>query len=89
MILRNFYQFSSKIEQLASDRTKLLEMAEMAFKDAETRFSAARLTSDYCQLFKEIMAEPTVSWTPLPWSDFKIDENFESKQLAYFSCPGP
>ena len=73
----NFDQFSSKIEQLASDLTKLLEMSEMAFKDAEARFSADRLTSDYCQLFKEIMAEPTVSWTSLPWSDFKIDENFD------------
>jgi len=70
--------FADRIAELAEDRKRLRGMAETAALTARERFSQDRVVADYAQLINQVMQEPTLPWTPRPWSEFKLAPAFES-----------
>lgn len=58
--------FAEKIVHLHQDRRLLAEMSEAARRRATEGFSLERMAADYDQLFTQVLAEPSLEWTPLP-----------------------
>lgn len=69
-------QFADRIAELAADRPRLRKVSEAAASVARERFSQERVASEYARVFRTVMAEPPVDWTPLPWSRFQPDPDF-------------
>jgi glycosyltransferase involved in cell wall biosynthesis len=69
--------FADRIHLLAGDRTLLETMSQATHDDARSRFSLPRMGDDYHALFESVMAAPTSSRPPAPWSEFELCKGFE------------
>jgi len=73
----NCKSFAESIAVLECDRGNLQTMSRNASEVARARFSTQHAASAYAEVFKEVMAASSPDWTPVPWSEFKSDPNFE------------
>ncbi|MFW2439051.1 MAG: glycosyltransferase family 4 protein [Arenicellales bacterium] len=75
--------FARSIEILDNDRDRLSLMSKAAAKTARKRFSQRMTAAAYAELFRSVMAEPPPEWSPVPWSEFKGDPNFQHSWREY------
>ena len=74
-----------QIEHLANDRQYLRLCSARAAKDARKRFDSRTSAAAYASVFFDVMSRSPPAWSPKPWSDFRVDENFSQSWIKRIS----
>lgn len=69
--------FAGYIADLAINRDKLAACSFAVAKDARLRFVPKIAAQGYAKVFEEVMTMPLPEFTPLPWSEFRIDTQYQ------------
>lgn len=72
----DYQGFAKTIDRLHKDRKLLQKKSNAAAEAARLRFTPEIAATAYARVFHSVMESPPPPFEPLPWSKFKIDENF-------------
>lgn len=75
------------VSVLHRDRKRLVEMSGAVAQEARQRFSNEVCTQAYVNLFGEAMRAAPPVWSPISWSDFRVDPMFRSRPVARLVPP--
>jgi len=69
----------AKVRELHNHRIRLADLGKAAAKSARKRFTPNRTAKAYAAIFEDVMQKPPPAFTPLEWSSFRPDPNFEHR----------
>ena len=79
--------FAEYIVQLAVDSSLLQRISNAAAARSCHHFTAQTAAERYAQLFQSVMHLPLPDYTPLPWSQFRVDPVYKKRWTSYFPSP--